>query len=342
MAEIWHASMQGVPWTVEKMSAAVKQLRNRATISFVIGVDRTEDLVELDKRVFAKRPDLILYIWNRDAKTPCPEELLKTIAAMQYVAALKLDLQQPHDLTMLSAMKQMQFLNVVSPKKAQSLAFIHHYKQLTYLELHGKFDDLAPIAACKQLNTLVLNCTIEQLDFIVDLPLLQYLSIDSCDVKGPLEVIAHSSVTMLSLSSIRNLRDIQAVGEMYNLEFLSLVLTKVEQLCNFSKLDKLRQLELSSMKTLRDVDNLWSAKRLEYLELKELNTAIKAAAFAPLAKMPHLRQVDFRFIDFNKGRIAAMKAQLEQAGKGHLIYENISENQLIRSIALEHLAPILT
>lgn len=33
--------------------------------------------------------------------------------------------------------------------------------------------------------------------------------------------------------------------------------------------------------------------------------------------MTSLRQVDFRFIDFNKGRFAAMNEQMERAGKAH-------------------------
>jgi len=96
------------------------------------------------------------------------------------------------------------------------------------------------------------------------------------------------------------------------------------------------------MKSLRDIANLWTAKQLEVLELKEINTAIKAEAFAPLRDMESLRQIDFRFIDFNKGRIAAISEQMERAAKGHLLYDNIPEDQRIRSLALEHLAPILT
>ncbi|MGX4585667.1 hypothetical protein [Paenibacillus chitinolyticus] len=342
MSKPWHASMQGTPWNEEKMSAAVEQLRHRATVSFTVGADLMEDLLELDARVFAKRPDLILHLWNRDEKARYTEEFLDTLAAMKHVAALRLDLRQPQDLTKLGEMNQMDFLNVYSSKKAQSLDFIHMYNKLTYLELHGKFDDLAPIAECPRLNTLILNCAIDRLDAVADLPLIKYLSIDSCELKGSLDVIADSNVSMLVLSSVRNLTDIQAIGKMCNLEFLSLSLSKVERLCDFSKLDNLRQLELSYMKSLRDIGNLWTAKRLEVLKLNEINTAIKVEAFAPLGDMESLRQVDFRFIDFNKGRIAAMSEQLERAGRGHLLYENIPEDQRIHSLALVHLAPILT
>ncbi|MCG7409560.1 hypothetical protein MH117_19310 [Paenibacillus sp. ACRRX] len=342
MNKPWHASMHGTPWNAEKMSAAVKQLRNRATVSFVVGADLTEDLLELDARVFAKRPDLILHIWNRDEKARYKEEFLETLAAMKHAAALKLDLRQQQDLTKLGTMKQLQFLIVNSPKKAQNLDFICNYSELTYLELHGKFNNLAPVAECICLDTLLLNCTIDQLDVVADLPLLKYLSIDSCELKGSLDIIADSNVSMLILSSVRNLTDIQAVGQMHNLNFLRLSLSKVERLCDFSKMDKLRQLELNCMKSLQDIENLWSARRLEVLELQEINTAIKAEAFAPLGDMESLQQVDFRFIDFNKGRIAAMSEQMERAGKGQLLYENISEDQRIRSLALEHLAPILT
>lgn len=338
----WHASMGGMPWTLKKMETAITQLRHRATISFVIGADKVENLVELDRTLFVKRPDLILSLWNKETKALCPDEVLDTVAAMEHVCALKLDLQQPHDLTRLVSMKQLQFLNVISTKKQQSLQFIRHYKQLNYLELHGKFDTLMHLSDCQALQTIVLNCPIEQLDVLKDLPKLQYLTIDSCNVLCSLEAIAYSSVSMLSLSAIRNLRDIQAVGEMENLVFLKLALSKVEKLCNFSKLDKLRQLELNNMKALKDITNLWTAKQLEVLELVEINSVIKATEFAPLVDMPYLQQVDFRFIDFNKGRIAAMQAFMEQAGKKHLLYEHIPEGEIIRSLAIEHLKPILT
>ncbi|MFB9275502.1 hypothetical protein [Cohnella cellulosilytica] len=338
----WHASIQGVPWNEEKMNAAVEQLRHRATVSFLVGVDLTEELLELDARVFAKRPDLILHIWNRDEKTRYTDEFLETLASMKHAAALKLDLRLPQDLTRLGALKQMRFLNVSSPKKAQNLDFIRSYNELTYLELHGKFDNLAPIAECARLDTLVLNCAIDRLDVVTELPAIQYLSIDSCELKGPLEVLADSNVSMLVLSSVRNLSDIQAVGQLRGLSYLGLSLSKVERLCDFSKLGNLRQLELSCMKSLRDIGKLWSARRLEVLELREINTAIKAEAFAPMGEMENLRQVDFRFIDFNKGRIAAISQQLERTGKSHLLYENIPQEQRIRSLALEHLAPILT
>ncbi|WP_260871061.1 hypothetical protein [Paenibacillus xylanexedens] len=68
MSEPWAASMSGVPWNAEKMDNAVKQLRNRATVSFVVGADGMENVVDLDERVFSKRPDLILKISNVEEK----------------------------------------------------------------------------------------------------------------------------------------------------------------------------------------------------------------------------------------------------------------------------------
>ncbi|MFF2885920.1 hypothetical protein [Paenibacillus sp. NPDC057967] len=342
MSEIWHASIQGVPWDAEKMIRAVKHLRNRATVSFRVGADTLKDLVDLDTRVFAKRPDLILFLSTMDEKTRYSEEFLAKLASLKHVAALQLNLREPQDLSMLGSMVQLQFLNISSPKKPLELAFIQSYKKLAYLELHGKFKDLRPIAECISLETLILNCSIDQLDFVNELPLIKYLSIDSCDVKGPIEVLAPSNVSMLKLSSVRNLTDIEPLGKLQNLEFLHLSLPKVERLCDFSKLGNLRQLELDYMKALRDIQNLWTANRLEALELKDINTAVKADAFELLKDMERLRQIDFRFIDTGKRRHAAIREQLEHAGKGHLLYEHIPETERIRSMAIEHLTPILT
>jgi len=340
MSEPWAASMSGVPWTTSKMNNAVKQLRNRATISFVFGLDSKDDLLLLDKQVFSKRPDLILSIYNPEEKGRYTENFLETLAGLKHVAALELNLKQQQDLSMLAALKRIEFLNIRS-KKSQNLDFIRNYKRLEYLALSGKFDDLSPIADCMMLNTLFLNCAIDQLDFVVDLPLIKYLTIDSCTLNGSLDVLANSNISMLKLSSIRNLTNIDALGVLHNLTYLHLSLSKVEQLCDFSNMKQLRQLELHYMKSLREMESLWTADRVEVLELREINNSIRAESLHGITKMKGLRQVDFRFIDFNKGRIAVLNKHMYEAGKEQLLYENIPEEKLIPSMAITHLSKIL-
>lgn len=68
MSELWHASIQGVPWNAEKMHQAVHLLRRRATVHFRVDADTYEDLAELDAKVFSARPDLILHISHMDPK----------------------------------------------------------------------------------------------------------------------------------------------------------------------------------------------------------------------------------------------------------------------------------
>ncbi|MGI2294466.1 hypothetical protein [Paenibacillus sp. GXUN7292] len=340
MSEPWAASMSGVPWTASKMNSAVKQLRNRATISFVVGSDLTDDLLLLDKQVFSKRPDLILSVYNPEEKGRYTEKFLEILAGLKHVAALDLSLKQQQDLSMLSGLRQMKFL-IIRSKKSQNLDFIRNYKQLEYLWLSGKFVDLAPIADCMMLNTLILNCAIDQLDFVSELPLIKYLSIDSCTLNGSLDVLAHSNIRMLKLSAVHNLTNIDALGTLHNLAYLHLTLPKVERLCDFSNMKQLRQLELHFMKSLREIENLWTADRLEVLELREINNGIKAEALSRITEMDSLRQVDFRFIDFNKGRIAALSKCMHEAGKEQLLYENIPEEKRIPSMAIEHLSKIL-
>ncbi|MEC0206521.1 hypothetical protein P4H39_28350 [Paenibacillus lautus] len=95
------------------------------------------------------------------------------------------------------------------------------------------------------------------------------------------------------------------------------------------------------MKSLQEINNLWTADKLEVLMLKEIHKGIKAEDLDGLADMDCLRQVDFRFIDSGKGRIAAMRKRMAEAGKEFLLYENIPEEKRIRSMALEHLSGIL-
>lgn len=153
--------------------------------------------------------------------------------------------------------------------------------------------------------------------------------------------MTQSTISMLKLSSVRKMTSIQGLEQMRGLEYLHLSLPKLEQLCDFSHLTSLRQLELDYMKSLRDTTHLWTARALESIELKEMNTALKADSFAGLTGMEQLRQIDFRFIDVNKGRIAAMRDQLAKAGKSHLLYENIPEHERMNSIGIAHLSQVL-
>ncbi|WP_145411287.1 leucine-rich repeat domain-containing protein [Paenibacillus xylanexedens] len=340
MSEVWAASMSGVPWTMDKMDDAVRHLRNRATVSYVVGVDKLDDLMGLDQHVFAKRPDLILYVSNVEKNSPCPEEVVAQLAEMKHVTALKIHLQQRQHLTQLSALERMNYLEIHSPK-AQSLDFIRNFKYLKYLLLSGKFNDLSPIEDCIRLETLVLNCAIEKLDFVVDLPFLAYLAIDSCIFNDSLDVLSTSNISMLRLSAVRNLSNIDTLETLKNLVYLRLSLPKVERLCDFSRLSNLRQLELDYMKSLQDIDHLWNANQLEVLELKEINPKLKAESFDRMAEMDRLRQVDFRYMDVNKRRIDALRKHMVEAGKAELLYENIPEENRIQSMALAHLSRIL-
>lgn len=341
VSELWHASIQGVPWNAEKMHQAVHLLRRRATVHFRVGADTYEDLAELDAKVFFARPDLILHISHMDPKGVYSSGFLGRLAQLKHVSALQLDLSQAQDLTILGAMEQLQFLRLNSPAKATGLDFITHYTRLTFLELRGKFNGFSSIAACLQLDTLILNCTVESVDVLTELPMLQYLSLDHCELKGGLDVLTQSTISMLKLSSVRKLTSIQGLEQMRGLEYLHLSLPKLEHLCDFSHMTSLRQLELDYMKSLRDIKHLWTARALESIELKEMNTALKADSFAGLTGLEHLRQIDFRFIDVNKGRIAAMRDHLDKAGKSHLLYENIPEHERLNSIGIAHLSHVL-
>lgn len=337
---MWTASMSGTPWSKDKMDDAVAHLRRRATIVFTAGQDTMEDLLALDTHVFARRPDLILFVANTAVNGRYPEPLLQALAGLQHVAALKLDIRQQQHLQELGALSNLEFLQLHAAKKI-SLDFIRNYKRLNYLALSGKFEDLSPIADIAMLTSLNLNCPVERLDFIADLPSMAYLALDSCTLNDSLDKLAYSPIHILRLSSVRNLTDISAVAALRNLAFLQLALPKVERLCDFSTMSKLKQLELCNMKSLQEIDALWTAYHVERLELNEISKAIKAEDLANMAYMPSLRQVDFRFIDSNKGRITALNQHFHNLGKEGLLYDNIPEAERIPSMAIAHLSNIL-
>ncbi|MNJ45133.1 Leucine Rich repeats (2 copies) [compost metagenome] len=237
---------------------------------------------------------------------------------------------------MLGKLERLQYFSITS-KKPVSLSFISNFKELQYLSVHGKFLDLTPIGDATWLDTLILSTTIHELDFVRQLPKLECLFIHDCTLEGSLAALADSTVTMLSLASIRNLTELDVIASMHNLTCLRLSLPKVESLCDFSKLHNLRQLELDNMKALKHIDLLWTAQELEMLELREISTTVKAKDLEPLIELKHLQQLDFQFIDFNKGRIATLREWFAQAGKEYILYENIADDQRRKSMSLVHL-----
>lgn len=341
MGETWTSSMNGAPWTKNKMNKAIKILDTRATISFVIDIDKIDDLLALDQQVFSKRQDFILSISSVDMKGRYTKELLSTLAELKHVSALRLNLIQSCDLSLLGQLHHLKYLSIIS-KKPINLDFLANFTQLQFLSLDGKFTDLQLIENCHQLDTLILRCTVSELVFVSRLPRIQCLYIHDCSVEGSLAALSDSNVKILSLSSIRNLTSLDALASLHNLHYLRLSLPKVEYLCDFSNMKQLRQLDLTRMKSLKNIDLLWTAQSLERITLSEISTAIDALDFKPITQMQHLRQLDFRFIDFNTKRITAMRKLVVEAGKGHILYENIPEDQLVSSIADEHLAQHLS
>jgi hypothetical protein len=333
---VWTSSMNGAPWTRGKMDQAEKDLRQRALISYVINVDKPQDLQELDQHLFAKRPDLVLSISHVDTKGRYTQELLQTIAELQHITALQLNLYHSIDLSVLCKLERLQFLSITA-KKPIDLSFLASFKQLQYLSVHGKFHDLTPIGGAPSLDTLILQTTIHELEFVRRLPKLLCLFIHDSILIGSLDALANCTVPMLSLAAIRNLTELDALESMSNLTYLHLSLPKVEALCDFSNMPKLRQLELDQMKALEYIDPIWTAPQLEMLQLREISAAVTAKELEPLTAMEHLKQVDFQFIDFNKGRITALREWFAKAGKTHILYENIAEAQRIKPMSLMHL-----
>lgn len=336
MSQVWASSMNGAPWTLSKMNEATNHLRQRAFVSYVIDVDKLEDLQELDQYVFAARPDLVLSISQIDVKMRYTDDLIEALANLKHIRALQLNLHQNMDLSKLGKLVHLQYLSIIS-KKPLNLSFLSSMKELQYLSLLGKYLDLTPIGEASRLDTLRLGTAIQDLGFVHSLPKLVCLFINDCTLDTSLAALADSSVHMLSLAGIRNLTKLHGLESVSQLTYLSLSLSKVEALCDFSGMPHLRQLELDYMPALKHIEQLWTAEQLEVLRLKEIPKAIKAEDLQPVVTLEQLRQLDFQFIDTHKGRINALREWVTQAGKAHILYENMADDQRIKPQALEHL-----
>lgn len=145
------------------------------------------------------------------------------------------------------------------------------------------------------------------------------MHIDSCTSSNDFAPLNKLSLEELNITSIKMLENIESLANFINLISLRLDASKVKALPIMHNLLKLKKLELCYMKVLENPEIIKTAPALEELELREINTKLKAENFYFLTEMKTLKTVDFRFMDFNKGRIEKLNNHFHFKGKENIL-----------------------
>ncbi len=163
MKEVWTHSMDGFPWTKNKMTKAIEILRPNATITFAFGYEKVLVLEILNEIVFKVRPDLILHVWSVASDHVITEQEIEYLNKMNYVNKLHVNAYLNKFLD-LSKMKQLISLKLWGKNKLD-ISFLSNLKSLKEISLTGKFSSLNSIKDCTELEFIYLSTTIDSFDF---------------------------------------------------------------------------------------------------------------------------------------------------------------------------------
>lgn len=337
----WVHSMHGVPWTPKKMRQAVAVLRDGASVGFAFAADPLERLRELDERVFAERPDLWLHAWSTASGAKVTDAALAELTALGHVRRLQLSgmtcksLDRLGDLTKLTEVS-------IAVGGTIGLAFITRLPALRRLAVHGRIDDLAPLARCarlehvslggtlpdlaplagvKRLASLVIGgATVRSLAVLGKLPRLRRLQLDTTTIAcSPAPIGTVRGLVELSITNTRELRDVTFLSGLSRLTSLRLDQPHVRRLPALAALRRLHEVQLCGMKAWENPEILATLPSVRALALSEINPKLAAERFFFLAEMKSLRSLDIRFIDLGKRRPSVLTAHLVQAGKRGLL-----------------------
>jgi len=299
-------------WTIEEINVAANETRENGLIHFNSYCNTQSELENLNEHLFKKRPDLILRFTTENNSDFTLLSRLKNIE--------KLSLFGYKSLSQLKDMSHLSFLEIYNVNvKALDIDFFEELNNLIDLRLTARVKNLEAIGKCVNLEKLYLSTTINNYNFMQALNKIKIVFIDYCGASNDFGLLNKPTLEELSLTSIKNLENIETVKDFAGLKNLKLSASKIKRLPEMNKMVNLRELELHSMKIWENPEILKTIPSLEKIELEEINTKLNAEQFYFLAEMKTLKEIDFRFIDFNKKRIDKLNKHFIEKGKGNLI-----------------------
>ena len=302
-------------WNDRKIEDALSTEQN-GCVSFCLWTNDTTVLQELDEKLFAKRPDLLLFADMRWGGTPEQKKNLSfgeictafvsEVSKMKRVKKVRIPSEKTNNVALLGNMAQLEYLSLDYEGK-DSLLFLKSLTGLKTLVLNGAYKDYEAIAHCGKLETLKISATefngklnkpaIGNLDFLSGLSDLQSLTLDLCKM-GTNDFSAIPKLPRLNYLVLANsnIDNIDFIEHCTSLETLVLHRLAVPELCDLSKLSKLEKLSLEQSKTIT-AKNLPTAPNLKYVQLEGMKAVKNKELIEVLQKMPKLEilQYDFAF-----------------------------------------------
>jgi len=313
-------SINGLPWTAEKIAEAASQIRNGGSIGFAFGIDALEHLPELDAHVFSARPDLRLSVWVAEGR-PYSIDELNTLASLRNVRTLEISGVKQKSFMPLARMTMLQSLEI----KAQTpldVSFLSSLEHLQHLSLSGKFAGLDAMSDCLNLKSLYVRTTLTSYDPLARIRCLRSLILDSCTAPLDLSPLNRPSLEELYLSSIPKLDTVDALAEFSNLQRLKMRSPHMETLPDLSGMHTLHELELVAMKKWENPEVVRTLPNLVSLAIWGINKKLPAERFAFLASMPSLKRVDFRFIDDGRRRRDQIEKLFREANRFDVVVQD--------------------
>lgn len=301
-----------IEWSIEKINDAVSDVRENGIVYFDTYINTQAELENLDEQLFKKRNDLILHyeIKNKNNTTSLsPLENIKKIKTNNYDPSIGLE--------NINNLKYLEINN--QNKKTVDILFLEGLDNLQELYLSGKFSNIEIIGRCRKIEKLYLMTTIVNYEFMQFLNRIKKIWIDSCQAPDDFVLLNKPSLEELSILSIKNLGNIDAIKYFSTLKKLKLSASKIKKLPDLSKLVNLHELELKTMKSWENPEIIKTIPFLKKLRLEEINTKINAEQFYFLTEIKTLTEVNFKFIDFNKKRIDKLTEWFIENNKENII-----------------------
>lgn len=285
-------------WTLEKINMAINETRENGLIYFNMhpSCNNTQDELEnLNEYLFKKRPDLVFRFAtenNNDLTFLSSMKNIKKLSLFNYELSNEIE-----------NMSQLVFLEICNVNKnALDIGFLEELNNLCELRLAAKIKNLEMIGKCKNLEKLYLSTNMDNYNFIRPLNKIKAIFIDHCTASNNFTLLNKPTLEELSITSISKLEDIETIKDFTTIKKLKLLAPKIKKLPEMNKLINLRELNLELMKVWENPEIIKIIPALEKIKLDEINTKLEAERFYFLVEMETLKEIDFRFIDFNKKR----------------------------------------
>ena len=302
-------------WTNEKIKAATKETQENATIYFDMRPFYKNTQIELEnlnKCLFKERPDLILQVEAANNNDLLFLSQLRNIKKLYFA--------NYESLAEIKEIAHLTFLKIYNVNtKTLDIGFLEGLQNLNTLYITGKIKNIEMIGKCTNLETLYLSTTINNYDFMRTLDKIKVINIDSCNASNDLGLMNKLTLEELSLTQISKLENICTLKNFGTLKKLKLSASKLKKLPEMSGLLDLQELELNLMKSLENPEMISTLPSLKKLKLGEINVKLNAEQFYFLTEMKSLREIDFRFMDFNKKRIEKLNKWFQENGKENMV-----------------------